>query len=687
MTSPSSRFTATPGAWDITLARDADDTNPLTLMLVQDDEVALWEGADAPALVTDQAVYRETAVMWQPFDGCGHSRRSPETTGAGPDGQIVSRGTSFGRNATFVVPGIVMPAGKLTPVDLPPTVTSIGGRILDGEEYGPYPITTDERDLYITTRGRYLLRVAAGTDAVTAIDLGASYTTDSLQTFDGKLYVSSGGNGVVRELDETLPFVACGANCEATFMGRVNWIPSNAIMGLSGGGVPADHLILVDEAGDGFYHVVSGNDVKLFANWIGSGGGVSIPIGDSTFKITSCQASSKVVWFPKSNGVHGITETGRVVNLTPWVERTFHPDNGRASAFFSDDERAFLFYGHEQGLVAVNLNGTQQERAQWIQFGGKMPNETPIFGRPRAIAPYVDGVFVAYYDGTNSYVMRLIFEQGGGWRWSGSECTIAGEEITWMRVTTRNHVPRLWIGTVINPGASIRLYWQALPASGNPWVDYEQDLGHLFSTDWDVTVPRDDAGSSAEKVVRRYDLVARGAQDDNVIYIDASADDGAYVEQGQMTDGRRVSMVATTYQTGAWFKWRLRCTNAEDVPIVLETFQARMSVLPEQVDVWTFRCQLAAGQGIGNDNEDLQDPWTVKQRIRALQRSGPIHLRQSPLSRETMVVKLEQGARIQTVWSRATRSHIVVLTLTVSILSSGGLFGVDVFGGSEFGEE
>ncbi len=676
-----SRFTPVPDAWDLVLQLDEDDDDPLTLNLVRDGDVAMWEGGDAPALTTDQAVYREIAVMWQPMLGAGHSRRTPESTGAGPDGQVVSYGTGYGENATFVVPGLAMPAGKLTEVTLPASVVAISGRILDGDEYGPFPISGNEKDFYLTTRQRYLLKVAAGTDTVTALDQGVGYTTHELQTFDGKLYVSSGGNGVVRELDETV-WTAAATNCEALSMARVNWLPSNSIMGGSGGGTPADHLILVDEAGDGFWHVVSGNDPKIFANWIP--GGTSYPIGDTTYKINQAVASSKVVWFAKSNGLHGLTETGRTVNLTPWMERTFHPDNGRVACFFSDEERAFVFVAHQQGLVAVNVNGTQQERATFVQFGSKMPNESPIFGRPRAITPYVDGAFVAYYDGTDSRVMRLILEKDGSFRWSGSECTIRGQEITFMRVTSRYDVPRLWIATV-EPDSTVHLYWQALPQSGNPWVDYQNNLGHPFATDWEVYLPRDDAGSSAEKVVRRYDLVARGIGDGNLVYADASADDGDYAEQGTVSEGQRASFIATEYQKGVWFNWRLRCRNTETVPVILETFQARMSVLPEQVDVWTFRCQLAPGQGLLNGADDVQDPYTTKARVRAFQRAGPVRMPRSPLSRETLIVKVEQGSRIQAVKVRRDNEIVVVLTLTVSVLQQGALFDVDAYGAGEFG--
>lgn len=689
-----SRMTPSPDGWDIVLALAEGDENPLTLMLVQDDEVGLWNGEDAPALSTDQAVPREVALMWRPQIGAGYSRRTPATTTSGPDGQIVSAGTAYGKNATFVLPDVVMPAGALTSITLPAGLTALDGNVHDAEEYGP-TVGATEKYLYFTTGTRYLLQID-DVDVATIQDFGASYTTDALQIFNGNLYLSGAGNGLVQEYNAS-SWTACGASCKASRMAVVNWMPSNAIMGGSGGGTPSDHLILVEEAAHGFRHVVLGNDVKDFANWIGGGGSQPIPIGDPGATIATVVSSPRVVWFARPDGLFGLTETGRVVNLTPWMERAFHPFNGATTAFYSDEQRAFVLFGHQQGLVAIEVNGTQQQGARFIPFGGTTSNETPVWGRPRWIAPYVDGVFVAYFDGSTSYVMRIIFEKDGSYRWSGSECTIEGEEISYMRVTSRGGSPRLWIATMVNgTGASsagsaingtIKLYWQSLPESGSPWTDYQNSTSHRFATDWDIYIPRDDVDSSAPKVERRFDLVARGPGDGNEITVDASVDDGAYVEQGTMAEGLRGSFFAPDAQQGVWFNWRLRCANSTTVPIALESFQARVAVLPEQMDTWTFRCQLSDGQGLENDAEDTQDPYTVLARLRALQRAGPILMPRSPLSRETLLVKVEQGAQIQPIWSRKSHSYIVIVTFSVSVLHVNAIYGQGVYGVDEYGLE
>ena len=681
---PSSRFTPTPDAWDIVLATDADDTDPLTLMLVQDADVALWEGVDAPSLATDQAVYREQAVMWKPFAGCGYSRRTPDATTTGADGQIVSTGTAFGKNATFAVPGVALPAGKLNAVALPAVFTAITTSVIrDAVDYGDYT--------YFTTETPYLLVIhKSDPDLDGYLNFGGTYETQNVQIFDSNLLICGEDTGPIYSYNPLSGIAAGGASCQALRMDRVNWQPSNQVMNGAGGGTSADHLILVSANGAGFYHVVSGNDPLNFANWI-SNAGSPIPVGDSNFPIQRLVVGGRTVWFAKTNGLHGFTETGRAVNLTPWMERAYNTFNARSVLFYSDAERAVVFYAHMYGLVAITVNGTLQESAEFVQFGGRLPNETPIYGRPRAMCAWVDGIFVAYYcpdqDGVNtSYVMRLIFEKDGSYRWSGSECTIQNEEITFLRVVSMSGAPRLYIATQDANGKA-KLYWQSLPQSGNPWVDYLHGTGHKYATGWDVYLPREDGDSTAEKVVRRYDMVARGVGSGNSITAYASADEGAYEEQGTFSSGARSSFTAPSYQSGTAYEWKLSCVNTEDEPIALESFQARMSVLPEQADVWTFRCQLAAGQGIGNDAMDLQDPYTVRQRLRAFQRRGPIQMRRSPLSRETLIVKVEQGARIQTVKARKTGETIVVVTFTVSVLQSGALYGADSYSYSDYGSE
>jgi hypothetical protein len=671
---PPSRLTASPDAWDLILADDEDDTNPLTLMLVQDADVALWEGADAPSLASDQSTYREQAVMWKQEAGAGYSRRTEDVTGAGPDGQIISFGTSYGRNVCLAVPGVAMPAGKVTEVEIPAGAQAF--QIGDSAEYG------GDKDLYLTTTARTVIKIAGGNGVVSYQDLGPTFLSLEAQIFDGKLYISGGITGGIWEYDGT-SWTQAGAQCQATHMERVNWLPSNAVMGGSGGGTPADHLILTDGSRTGFFHVVEGNDPKVFANWIGNGG-LRIKVGDPQFLIQDIVASPHVIWFSKPNGLHGYTEIGRAPNLTPWIERAFSEENGFPATFYSDDDRAFVFYAHAHGLLGVAVNGNQQEASRLFSFGGRTPNETPIWGRPRAYAEYVDGLYVAYFDGTDSYVMRLILEKDGSYRWSGAEMVIEGEEVSWMRVTSPGGLPRLWVATT-GGTPSPRLYWMSLPESGNPWIDYVGGLGHRFATNWSVDPPRDDCSSAANKVVRRYDIVARNVAEGNAVTVSASADDGAYVDQGTVVNGPRASFIANTYPTGVNFNWRLSCQNTETNPIVLETFQARMSVLPEQSDVWTFRCQLAAGEGLLNGAESLLDPYAVRARLRAFQRRGPIQMRRSPLSRETLTVKVEPGMRLQAIKSRKTDEMILVVTFSVSVLSQPAIWGVDVYSVGEYG--
>lgn len=652
-----SRLTPTPDAWD--LALDTGSDNPVNLMLVRTRGLAMWEGTDAPSLATQQSSTREQAVMWRNGGlGAGVSIRVPEASGRGPDGQLLSLGYSYGEFVTTVVEGIAMPAGKLTEVALPSQIASASGRIFSAEDYGGY--------LFLSTGTQYAIRINNATGVVDTVDFGATATTGVFQVFDGDLVMGS-PDGAVWTYDGT-SWTQGAVGTIRSRLAKVYWTASNQLMGGTGGGTGAWRLVGTDEFTLGFFHLAEGDDPKVAANWVSIGGDV-IPVTDASAPIQNVVSSGDVVWFATPKGLIGVNETGRTKNLTPWFERTYHSSNGGVVDFYSDESQSIVFISHQQGLVAVNVNGTVQDTARFVQFGSKGPNLTPIWGRPRWFTPTIDGLFVAYFDGTDSYIMRLIFNRDGSYRWSGAEAVIRDEEVTYMRVASPGGKPRLWIGTIRNSDSAPRLYWQSLPESGNPYVDWVSGTDHRFASEWLVYPPREDYGSSANKVLRRYDVVAKNLDDaGGTVAVAASADDGSYVTQGTASASPRASFTATTYTSGVNFNWKLAVTNSETQPVILESFQARASVLPEQAPVWTFVCQLAPGQGLLNDAEDIEDPFSKWLRVRGLQRRGPISMR-SPLSRETLTVKVEQPAPLRMVWSDHDQEHVMTMAVTVSVLN------------------
>lgn len=656
----SSRFTSQPDSVDLLL--DLDNADPLGLMLARDGKPAMWQGQHAPALDVGQSVYRERAVMWRNAGpGCGFSRRLPQTTAQGPDGQILSTAVSFGENATFVVPGIVMPSGKLHAVVMPAALQVPSARIFDGVEYGP------NHDFYISVGTPSLLVVpnGDGTPELGSQSLGANFTSRALTVFGGNLIVSGEGSGAIW-IYNGIAWSQAASAVKRSRLAKVYWAISNQLSGsASGGGTGAMRLIGTDPGGVGFYHIAEGDNPAVEANW-SSVGGDPIPVGESYYPIQHIVSSGDVVWFAKPNGLHGVNEIGRAKNLTPWFERTYDPSNGGAVAFWSDDNRALAFIAHTQGLVAVSVNGVASDGARFVQFGSKQPNQTPISGRPRAICPYVDGLFVAYAGG---YVMRLMLTDGGI-VWSGAECVTPNhEDITFLKVTSPNSVPRLWIGTTKADGTP-GLYWQELPQTNNPYQDYVQGTSHRFSTDWSVTIPQEDFSSTAVKVARRYDVVAGQLGDGNTASVFALADEDAdgYVLQGAISQSPRSSFSATTYTTGVDFDWKVVCRNEDDRPIVLKSFQARASVLTEQVDIWTFRVQLAAEQGLLDDAVSPADPYRAWRRLKGYMRRGPIQARH-PLSSASVTAKVEQALPYKVAWDEMAGSWLVQEALvTISVL-------------------
>jgi hypothetical protein len=675
----SSRFSGQPDRWDLVFETDP----PLKLMLVRSGDTAAWQGTDAPALATQPSSTREQAVQFKNNGlGAGFSIRTPEATGQGVDGQILSNGYSYGEFVTSVVDGILMPAGKLTEVDLPPQVAALSGRIFDAAEYG------DDLDLYFTTGTRYLVKIPSG-DGVPVLgqDLGSGFASANITPFDGTLWVSGSGGPI-------WGFTEAGGWGQAATVTRsrlatVYWTPSNQLMGGSGGGTGAERLIGTDASGIGFFHCSAGDSPFLAVDWV-SVGGDPIPVGDPHYPIQNIVASPDVVWFAKPNGLHGVNEVGRTLNLTRWFERTYDGSNGGCVQYFTGANQSLAFIAHREGLVAVTLNGEQQDTANFVNFGASGPNQTPIAGRPRWFTPTADGLFVAYFDGTDSYIMRLVLKTDGSYRWSGPECVIRGEEVTFLRVTSPGGLPRLWIGTIDNTGeltAPLHLYWQSLPVYGNPYIDWTIGTAHRFADEWAVYVPRDDFGSSAEKVLRRYDIVAKNlAAGGGSVAVYASADDGAYVLQGAASASPRSSFLATTYTEGVNFNWRLSVTGSETQPVILEAFQARASVIPEHAPIWNFPCDITPGIATRDGGEDTEDPFTKWVRVRGLQRQGPVQMR-SPLSRQSVTVKVEQPGPIQLTWDDAREQYGMQMLVTVSVLRMPPLYdaGYPFDSGVEYG--
>ncbi len=642
------------------LVFDPTSDDPIRVNLLRQGASAKWDGTHQPSI--DAESFRSRPMSYRFKNGgagAGHSIRTAASTGASQGGALTALGYSYGEWITTVVPGIVMPSGGISTFTTPALVTT--GTIVDGISYGGH--------YYLTTNGRYLIKIADENGATSAIDLGVGYTGVNLVVFKGYLWISGQGSGTIRRFDgTTIPPSNGAAGTERSRLAVVSWTISPQIAtggAVNGGGTNAMRLIGTNAAGTTFQHVADTADPLVAADWSGS-----IKICDTSYGTQWICSNNHVVWFATQGGVLASDETGYTPNITEWVKLHYNASNGGQALYFN----GVIWYAHESGLVVMPTSGDRQDLAErWAQFGYMVPNQTPIYGRPRALAPGGDCLWVGYVNTTSgtSYVMRLMLKPDGSVEWSGPEAVFANETVSMIRrVTPASGVPYLLIATQVAGGASPpKFYRQDLPVSGNPYVDWANVTGYTSATASTLFLSREDYESGARKVAERYAVVAQNLSSapsaTRSIAVYASADDGAYTLQGTSKTSIRRTFLATSGTTSATqWKYRLNMVGTATQPWILEAFEAAVAVVPDQQTVRTYPVIIYARQATRTGSaEELHDPYRVWRRLEGLQRKDRVLMRY-PWG-ETITVRVEQAMPHAPVWDQKLETWVLVGTVTV----------------------
>ena len=658
-----SRFSREDLAYDYVIDHGAD--SPLGVMFARDRDLAQWSGSHEAAIEGQSLRYHESQVVWKNAGvGAGHSRRTPATTGRTVEGAILSGGISYGEWITSKVPDILMPAGELTELRVDASMISTA-RIHTARDF--------DGDVYLSTGQQAVLVVRNGTDTVADVAYwgGDSYTAYEVEVFGNALWVTGGANPMAK--NDGTSWTQSEAAVTRRKMAVVNWSVGGSLS--TGGaatynGVPVNFLVSCDPDLHSMYHVAEETDPKVAANWSSA-----TAIVRSPYLINEIVADNHTVWFAANNGLHAVNELGYAPNLTEWVKRHYLPENGEQSII----QDGLIWYAHAAGLAVVPADDSRQDFAQWAQFGHLTPNQTPIYGRPQVLAPGGDCLWVGYYaeQSDTSYLFQLLVERGDGalrLRWSGPEAVFPGEGFDLVqRISPATGAPYLLIATRNFTTSVTRLYKQSLPVSGNPYVDWVNQTGHRFSPRWTVYLPRDDFDATSPKTLRRYDVVAENLGDGNTVVIEASADSGAYVQQGTATlSPRSTTVPSDDYVSGVNFNWKLTGTNTATEPIVLEAFSARGSVLVETSDVQTFPVLLAWSQTLLNGQDEQRDPYADWRRLRSYQRRGPIQALDTFGVVKT--VKVEHVGPYRVAWDQRREEWVMVAPVTISTLQEPALY-------------
>lgn len=653
-----SRFSQVLDEYDMVFGVDEDD--PIGVMLVRQGTDSGWSGDFQPSLESEGFRPKPMAYMWKNGGlGAGFSIRTPETTSSSQGGALTSNGYSYGEWITSVVPGLLMPSGAFSTFTTPALVTT--GGCFDGISYGGH--------YYLTTAGRYLIKIANENGALTAIDLGVGFTCVNLVVFKGYLWITGQGSGTIRRYDGTT-LTNGGAGTERSRLAVVNWTISPQIAtggAANAGGTNADRLIGTDAAGVTFQHVADTADPLTDADWSGD-----IKIGDgASYPAQWICANNHTCWFATPGGLMACDETGYSPNLTAWMKLHFNASSGGQAFFWN----GVIWFAHESGLVVIPVSGERQDVAEhFAQFGYMVPNQSPIYGRPRALGPTMQGMMVGYYNQQTdiSYIMRLILQNDGSIRWSGPEAVLVGEIVTLIRqVSPASGRPYLLICASPSAGSSPpKIYAQQLPISGNPYVDFINATGHQFATASTIYPPRDDLESASRKVVERYAIVARNLSPSSAatrsISVYASVDDGAYVLQGTSKKSpRRTFLAAESTTNGVNWQWKLTMVGTASQPWILESFSAQATIIPDDTLVRTYPVMIAARQGT-HGGEEGRDPYRIWKRLAGLRRQ-PRVLRRD-IWRDVATVRIEQAVSHGGKWDEERQAWVVLASITERIV-------------------
>lgn len=513
--------------------------------------------------------------------------------------------------------GVAQPAGKLTELDLPTQAAALtGGNFTRGQVFGA------NNDLWITTAARSIVKVPNGTglETLTEQDCGTPSGTVGIAIFNGtgssRLYVGDAANGLW-EFDGST-WTEGESGTEGNWLEVPYWtLGSDLATGgaASSAGASGDRLVVVNPTGTGFRHVAG--DPQVNANYSAL---TTVGVGGTVFPIQRTAASNRVVWFGTGLGVRGVNELGHSPNLTKAVELFASQNTGQVIAYWA----GMIFFATEQGLIAFRPNGERVDIPEFVQFGSKS-GATPIYGRPRALSPSEDGLYVGYFneETATSYVGVLLLTDGG-LRWSMAEAVIPDEHVTYIQqVSGSDGNPRLFIGTV-DTGGGLHLYVQSQPKSGDPETDYQNGGPFEAAEVWSLTLSRFNGGKAVRKTARRFMLEADQlgtAFPDNSVVFEVANDGGAFVSQGtaqgsNVTLNRWNAQPAANTAQATSMQVRLSVENESDAPVVIRNASVLYSSHPELSRV------VMAPVIIGEKFD--ADPRQTLQRLERAQRAGPL---------------------------------------------------------------
>ena len=594
---------------------DTSNSLPIGLMLDRERKNFKIDVTYIPTIAGGASGIQMQSWIWKPGKaGAGYSVETP--------GSAVGGGSDFGEFVWLRRPGVAQSAGKLTEMTLPAVIAATTtGSIFAGLEWTGEDITLlSNQTMIFSTGTRYMIGVDQGVgtplnSADLTADFGAAAKTRGIAMFDGvgetRIYVGCTTDGL--GIFDGFVWTRGGAGTIFGDLTTVYWtIGSLLATGGAAGtaGTPDFRMIGIDQLGIGFQHVAG--DPATGANWSSL-----TPVGNRGAPIHRIASNNHTAWFGKGSGPHAVNELGYSPNLAKGLELLYSPNNCTAFTFWS----GLLFFATEQGLMMFAPDGQRRDVLTLVQFGLPQSHDGPIYGRPRTVAPCERGVYVGYYNGTDSYIGLLILDEETP-RWSMAECVIRSQEVTFIQQASPDGDPRLWIGTKDATG-HIHLYWQSLPKSGDPEVDSQNSGPMRFPETWNLTLSRWTGQTPVPNTYRDFQVEADHLGDANTLEVYLAQDGGEFVLEGTATASPRWSADPTSGSVNAVSaQLKLIARQTETSPVLVRSVAVHYTPHPELTRVVTYPVIFGEGVKMHGGKPDPDDPGVKLLRLEQCQRTG-----------------------------------------------------------------
>lgn len=591
---------------------------------------------------------------------------------------IVNDGYSYGLNVDARSPGVVVPAGAITEVDLT-GLANIG--VISG--------SFSLGDHYYFLAGRTMVKVLNGYSTLSTVGdagVGQFFITATVAKYSGTSYAWIGASNGFHRYDGTT--LTSTTSFVRNRMSTVYWATTD--------GVTVQRLVATDTDFT-VKHCPLTSDPMTSGNW-----SAAITVGEGVYPVNTLVSTGRHVYLSTPGGVYDLDDLGQTVNLSPYHIDSYSVYSGLA-CYYSDGA---LLYGAATGIDAIDISqpGIKQGIANWAMPGASVgiPNETPIWGRPCAYTNDSGWVVAAIYNGTDSYIVygkkraRLGFPGPGEWVWHGALAKFSAQLVTNMVVRTVNQSGvisrRLWIATQANGTAlTSRLFYQSLPLTTTPRQDAIVGTAHRFATSWSLyNTPTDWNASTKNKIVTKGVFDTRAlAETTNTMSLAVSTNEVTFGSTLGTVDESPIAELelASSEIEGSQITPLVTAVGTTTAPSVLRSLTLTAAVDPDADETFDFDVWLSREDRIGHGGARPHSTPEVDYADLALMRSRLVTLIDPTGTSYTALIETGMPGALQEIEQspEGTRGWGRKVNVRAQIVERPSRYGVDRYEVARYG--